>query len=260
MSDGRLLSIAAGVTPELSADPATFVETAAAAGWAGTGIWFDAESWTDKTTTAVRRRLDDTGLVAVDMEVIVIGPDGDVGEACIEAAAEIGAANILTISRLDDPGQTADRFGQLCQLASPAGIRVCLEFMRFTSVRNLSDALDILSQADQPNAGVLMDLLHVERSGTTFEEINAVDPELLPYAQWCDGPTEPQGWENRELIIDALDDRSIPGEGGLRAAEFEQLFAPEVPFSVEVRSKALRDQFADPTERARHLLSRIAAA
>ncbi|MEM7092037.1 MAG: TIM barrel protein [Actinomycetota bacterium] len=256
----RLLSIAAGVTPELAADPAGFVECAAEAGWSATGVWFDPDSWTDRTTTDVLRRLDASGLLAVDMEVIRMGPKGDCGDRLIDAAAEIGAANVLAISSFDDPGETAVRFGELCERAAPAGVRICLEFMRFTQVRSLADALQIIERADQPNAGILVDLLHVVRSGTSLAEVASADPELFPYAQWCDGPAEPRGWDTRDLITDALDDRSIPGQGALPVTEFEGLFADDVPFSLEVRSRALREAFPDPIERARDLLARTRAA
>lgn len=184
-----------------------------------------------------------------------MGTEHDRGEALIDAAVELGAQNILTVSSFDDPAATAARFAALCQRAAPAGIRVCIEFMRFTTVRTLADAVEIVRLADQPNAGILPDLLHVVRSGTTFDDIAAVDPSLFPYAQWCDGPAEPAGWDTRALVTDALDDRSIPGEGALAVSEFERLFAADVPFSLEVRSKALRDTFPDPVDRARHLLA-----
>lgn len=260
MASTRLVSIAAGVTPELAADPAAFVDAAAAAGWKATGIWHDAASWTDRTTADVRRRLDDHDLIAVDMEVVRMGTERDQGEALIDAAAELGARNILTVSSFADASQTADRFARLCERAAPAGIRVCIEFMRFTAVKNLTDALEIVRLAEQPNAGILPDLLHVVRSGTTLEELAATDQALFPYVQWCDGPTEPCGWDTRAIVTDALDDRLIPAEGALPVREFEQLFASEVPFSLEVRSKALREAFPDPTDRARHLLAGTTAA
>ncbi len=260
MGTDRLLSIAAGVTPELNNDPATFVTAAAEAGWPATGVWFDPASWTAETASEVRRRLDDSGLVAVDMEVVRMGPNGDCGEALIDAAAEVGANNILAISTFTDPAQTAARFAELCRRAAQVGIRFCIEFMRFTTVRTLGDALDVVHRAQQPNAGILVDLLHVARSGTTFDEIAAADPSLFPYAQWCDGPAEPVGLDTKGLIEDALDDRSVPGRGALAVTEFEQLFDPGVPFSLEVRSKWLRDAYPDPVERARHLLAGTKAA
>jgi len=251
----RLISIAAGVTPELAEDPATFVDAAGHAGWPATGIWYDPASWTDKTTAEIRRRLDDHGLLALDMEVVRMGSDADCGEALIDAAAELGVRNILAISHFEDPARTATRFAELCERGASAGIRVCLEFMRFTPVRTLADALDVLSRINQPNAGILVDLLHVVRSGTTLDALDAADASLFPYVQWCDGPAEPRGWDRREIITDALDDRSAPGDGDLPVNEFERLFDASVPFSLEVRSLALRDRFPDPVERAQHLLS-----
>lgn len=255
MDAARLLSLAAGVSPELAGDPAALVSAAADAGWPAVGIWFDPETWTAATARDVKQRLDDTGLIPVDVEVIRMGPDGDQGDAIVDTAAELGASNVLAISSFTDPAQTAARLSQLCDRAHPSGVRVCLEFMRFTTVRNLADATDIVSLVSHPAAGILVDLLHVARSGTGFDEIAATDPRLFPYVQWCDGPAEPEGWSTREIITDALDARSAPGEGGLDAMGFERLFAGDVPFSMEVRSKALRDGFPDHTERAAHLLA-----
>ena len=260
MGNHRLISIAAGVSPELEAAPSTFVEVAAQAGWEGTGVWFDPSTWTDRTTSEVRKRIDDTGLTVVDMEVIRMGPKGDCGERLIEAASVIGARNILTISNFDSVTATAERLNELCVLARPSNIRVCIEFMRFTSVRSLADALKVIELVEQDNAGILVDLIHVFRSGTTYEQIRAVDPILLPYAQWCDAQAEPDGWSTKELIRDAVDGREIPREGQLPVNEFETLFDTLVPFSVEVRSKKLRDAFPDFTERAIHLLSATKAA
>lgn len=256
----RLISLAAGVSPELAEDPVRFVSIAAETGWPATGIWFDEPSWAPSTTRKLASILDDTGLITVDMEVVRMGTDKDRGEALIDTAVELGVRNVLTVSSFDDPNETADRFATLCQRAAPAGLKVCIEFMRFTAVKTLSDALDIVVRSGQPNAGILVDLLHVFRSGTTYEDVRSVDPALFPYAQWCDGPTDPRGWSTLDLITDALDDRSIPGRGDLDAAGFRDLFTPEVPFSIEVRSRALRETFPDHAERARELLTRTKAA
>ena len=257
---GRLLSLAAGVTPELAADPVAFVTAAADAGWRATGVWYDPGSWTDATTAAVRRRVDDTGLVALDVEVARLGPDGDAGDEVVDAALELGARNVLAISSFEEPDRTAERLAALCRRAAPGGVRVCLEFMRFTAVRTLADALDVVGRVGEPNAGILVDQLHVHRSGTTFDEIAAADPGLFPYVQWCDGPAEPSGWSTRELLADALDARSAPGEGELPVMAFAELFAEDVPFSMEVRSRRLREEWPDPTERARALREATEAA
>ena len=260
MATSRLLSLAAGVIPELMQDPAKFVEITAAAGWKATGVWFDPQTWTSSTSQAINRIIDDTGINVVDMEVIRLGKDIDHGEALVDAAHEIRASNILVVSSLASTQETADKLSQLCFLAEKGNISVCLEFMKFTSVKSLSDALEVIDLVDAQNIGILLDLLHVARSGTVFDEIRACNPDFFPYVQWCDGAKNPVGWSNSELVRDALDDRLIPCQGELDALDFESLFDVEVPFSVEVRSKALRENFSDFKERAKYVLDHTLAA
>ena len=223
-------------------------------------MWFDQESWSSSTSREVKRRIDDTGIEAVDMEVIRLGRSIDTGKALIEAACEVGAKNILVVSSLHSSKETAEQLSHLCSLAKAGDITICLEFMKFTSVKSLSDALEVVKLVDAPNVGILLDLLHVVRSGTTFKEIKACDPNLFPYVQWCDGTAQPVGWSDSDLITDALDDRLIPSEGKLDALTFESLFDTGIPFSIEVRSKHLRESFPDYEERARYVLGQTLAA
>ena len=144
MTSCRLISLAAGVIPELMTNPAQFVTVTAAAGWKATGVWFDQESWSSTTSREVKRRIDDNGIDAVDMEVIRLGKNIDKGKALIEAACEVGAKNILVVSSLHSFEETADQLSHLCSLAEAGDIVICLEFMKFTSVKSLSDALDII--------------------------------------------------------------------------------------------------------------------
>ena len=132
MVSSRLLSLAAGVIPELMQDPARFVEVTAGAGWKATGVWFDQKSWSSTTSREVKRRIDDTGVEAVDMEVIRLGRSIDTGKALIEAACEVGAKNILVVSSLHSSEETADQLSHLCSLAKAGDITICLEFMKFT--------------------------------------------------------------------------------------------------------------------------------
>ncbi len=112
----RLLSISAGVHPDLS--PADMVSTAARAGWPACGIWFDGTTWSDRTTAEVRRRLDDTGIVALDVEPIIPADGSDDHAArLVEAAARLGARFVLFTSRLKDHGATAARYAEVCAMA-----------------------------------------------------------------------------------------------------------------------------------------------
>lgn len=247
----RLLSLAAGVHPMLA--PHDMVSAAAEAGWPACGVWFDAATWTDTTTAQVRRRLDDTGITALDLEPIIPAPDTpDHGERLLEAAAGIGARFVLFTSRLPDLSATAARFAELCEVAAPLGVRLVCEFLPIFPLRTLTMASEVVAPHDPSVAGVLVDNLHLSRSGGSVADVAALDPARLPYLQIADAPgeipTEPMA-----LLDEAINGRLLPGEGAL---PIDELLAavPDVPLSFEVRSRSLRDDFTDPVERARHLL------
>ncbi len=249
MTTERLLSLAAGVCPETG--PADFVAACATAGWDACGIWYDPATWSDTVAADVRRRLDDTGLIALDMEPIFVTPTGDHGDAVIEAAATVGAHNLLVVSRGVDDDQFADRFAELCDLAAVHGIGCSLEFMAFMSVRTLPQALAVLDRADRPNAAVLVDNLHLARTGGTPADVAAVAPGRLPYLQLCDAPA----LAPEELVVEALDGRLLLGGGELPINELVDALPPHTALSMEIRSAALRSSFPDPVDRAREVLT-----
>ena len=250
----RLLSIAAGVHPDLA--PTTMVEVAAAAGWPACGIWFDPDTWNENTTNEVRRRLDDTGVVGLDLEPVIPAPDApDPGERVLEAAAALGVRNVLFTSRLPDAAATADRFAALCAIAAPLGVRLVCEFLPIFPLSSLTAARQVVAAHDPEVAGILVDNLHLSRSGGVPSDLVDIDPRRLPYLQVADAPADrPSDFGG--LLNEALHGRSIPGEGALPVADLLAVL-PAVPLSFEVRSRALRDGWPDPVERASMLLSRV---
>ena len=247
---GRLLSLAAGVQPDVA--PADMVTVAHEAGWPAVGIWFDGKVWDDKTSREVRQRLDDTGIVALDIEPIIPSVEGnDFAEQLIEAAVIIGAQHILFTSRLKDQARTTERYQQVCELAEPHGIVVVCEFLPIFPLNTLSMAAEIVGTSGASNGGVLIDNLHLSRSGSSIDDVKAMPIELFPYLQLCDAPAQcPTDFAG--LLDEALNGRLCPGEGSLPIVELLNAI-PAVPLSFEVRSKFLRD-IADPVVRAKHLL------
>jgi sugar phosphate isomerase/epimerase len=254
----RLVSYAAGCAPELELDPLAFVRAAAAAGWRACGIWCDEASWTNKTGAQIRQVLDDHDMVALDCEVVRLEVSN--GARLLDAAAQTGARNVLAVSSLADDAQTTAAFADLCQRAAPLGITVCLEYLMIMRVQTLEQALAIIADADQPNAAVLVDTLHLFRSGGTLEGLRQVDPTLMTYAQWCDGPAQPADDSAMGLVTDAIDARSNPGGGALPVAEFVEALPAGLPLSMEIRSKALRERFRDHVARARNVREAAEAA
>jgi len=197
----RLLAMAAGTTPDAS--PADTVSAAAAAGFGGAGIWFDPASWSGAVTREVRNRLRATGLLALDIEPVIVSADGDPGERLVEAGVEVGARHVLVASRHPDRSATIERFGALCDRAAEGGLTVVLEFLPIFAVRTLSDALQVVQAAGRPNAGVLVDTVDVgafratvasaaQQAGARLLELTPLDDDLESVFRYLVAPVPPE--------------------------------------------------------------------
>jgi sugar phosphate isomerase/epimerase len=247
----RELSLASRNLPE--ATPAEMVSAAAAAGFDACGLWVQPELWDTAAVRLVRQRLADTGIRVLDVEVLALGPDVPDAtlDRILEIGAELGAQYALAIAMEPDPACTADRFARLCERAAAAGMRACLEFMRFTSVRTLEDALAVVRAAGHPAGAVLVDMLHLIRSGGSPDDLSGIDPALLPYTQLCDAPAAPPDEELGTLVDEALNGRVLPGDGGLPVAEILAHLPADCSLSCEILSSELRDRLRAPVTRAK---------
>jgi sugar phosphate isomerase/epimerase len=255
----RLVSLAAGTI--LDVGPADVVRVAADAGWPAVGIWFDPATWTTKVATDVAAALASAGTVALDIEPIILVPDGPVvpddAVRLVDAGLQIGARNVLVASRDPDHARVADAVRRLCEQVEGSTMRIVLEFLPVLAVRTLADALTIVRQVDHPTAGVLVDALHLVRSGGSVDEVAAItatDPDLLPYAQLCDvAAQEPP--DMRELLDEALHGRLLPGDGVAPLVQLLDALPAGSPISLELRSRQLMTDYPDPVERARAVLA-----
>lgn len=254
----RLISLAAGVLPEFP--PEAVVEAAASAGFEAVGLRLDGgEPWQSGRIAALRRRIKDVGLVVLDAEVLWMraGPFDESLLNVIDLAAALGARNLLTVSADPDAAVTAEKFGRICDHAAAADIPVSLEYGYFSAVQTIQAALGILSAASRPNGHLLVDPLHLSRSRGTVAEVRALPAGLFSYAQFCDaGPDAPAPEDQTAIYAEALDGRLELGDGVLPLAELLGCWRLDLPLSIELRSRRLRDDFPAPEDRARHLRGR----
>jgi sugar phosphate isomerase/epimerase len=248
----RTISLASGTLPEF--DPVTVVAAAAHAGFDGCGIWFDAATWTDETTRATAAAFRDTGLTPLEIEVLVVGdPAADAPHArLLDAGAAIGATEAIVVSREPDVSRTAARLARLDELAKPRGIRLNLEFLPIFEIRNLAEARNVVDRVGSDNVKILVDPLHVARSGTELAEIAALPRALVSFAQFCDAPPTPPGDGGFDALYDeAINGRLLPGDGDLPLARLLAALPADLPLSLEMRAAWLRQRHPDPKDRAR---------
>ena len=249
------LSLAAGVLPDHT--PQTTARAAAAAGYDATGVWVDLDNWTAGTTRELKTILAENALAALDIEVVWLmpGPFDDKHRRIIDIGREIGAANVLCVSSDPDDGATAAKLAALCEHAA-GDIRIALEFALFTEVKTIGQASSILRAVGDPAMAMLIDPLHLARSGGTPADVAALPPAWLPYAQFCDA--EPLTFDTSDraaIIAEAVDRRRHIGDGVLPLRELATALPRDIPLSIELRSKALRDRHPDPVARARAVLA-----
>ena len=261
----RLLALASGVhdgnPPEVT--PVDMVHIAADAGYNSVGLWVaPGENWHRDTSAQVAAALHQTGLVALDVEVIWLQPGGKPDPQHHEVIAmggEVGAKNCLIVSSEPDRDATKHLFEDLCEHAARAGMRACLEYMAITEVKSLDDALEIVSAVEHPAGGILVDPFHHERVGHLPDKILEIPERWLSYAQLCDMPecgvvTDPEAY-----FTDAIDGRLAPGEGSAPVAEMAKALPPGLPISLEIRSRHYREQYRDPVARAKAILAQTEA-
>jgi sugar phosphate isomerase/epimerase len=244
----RTLSLAAGTI--LDVDPASAVTVARDSGFDAVGLWYDPETWSDATTRDVAARLADTGLTALDIEPVLLGRGtrGDGGERMIEVAGSLAVPYVLVASGAVPRAEATGRLEALsahAALVAPE-VTLVLEFLPIFSVATLAEAAAIVRGIGAPNLGVLVDTLHLDRSGSRLDD---ADGCALPYLQLADaGPDRPA--DATGLLVEALEGRLLPGDGVLPLVEVLRA-VPDVPVSVELRSARLMSDAPDPVERAR---------
>jgi sugar phosphate isomerase/epimerase len=103
-------------------------------------------------------------------------------------------------------------------------------------VASLVDAVELVRRSNQPNAGVVIDALHLNQSGGTPADVMRVDPALIGSAQVCDGPLKPM---IAQYYYNALNERQIPGKGELPLVELLAALPSGVTVGIEVPLKSL---------------------
>ena len=245
-----MISLAAGTV--LDAGPAATLTAAAAAGYDAAGLRLDPATTTVADAGALRRQAADLGVALLDLEVVRLRPDRSLDDhrRLLDLAEVLGVRFLLTVSEHADRAATTADLARLVEAARGATTRIALEFMRFTQVRGLGDAVATLAAIDAPDAVVLVDALHLQRAGEGPAVLDAVPPGRIGYLQLCDGPAAAPA----DLAAEARHHRLPPGTGELPLAELLAHAPAGLPLSVEVQSDRLAHELG-PAERARLLLA-----
>ncbi len=187
-----------------------------------------------RQTQAVMR---DTGVRILDLEVLRLTPEVRIAdfEPLLATGQALGARHLLVSGEDGEPQRLRANFHALCEAAAAHGLSADLEFMPWTAVSCLREAVAVLRDVDHPAAGLLVDALHLFRSDSPLDELAQVPAHWLHYAQICDA-RRPAPTRTEDLIHDARQDRLLPGEGDFPLADLLALLPPTLPLSIEIPS------------------------
>ncbi len=181
-----------------------------------------------------KRALAETGLKVHDIELarIADGVAVKTYEPALQTAAELGARYVIASVWTDRRDYASESLAALCDLAKAAGLNVSLEFLTWTPLANLQQAVEMCLGVQRHNCGLLIDTLHFNRSQVTLEELDALPVEIFHFAHVCDADKEiPSARE--DLIYTAREARLDPGQG---AIDLGAILArmPTVAYSLEI--------------------------
>lgn len=229
--------------------PIEFVRLAGEIGYAAVGLRLHpafpgAPFYTLRPGSAemrsVKMVLQQAGIAVYDIEFVVID---EAFSACellpvLESAGELGARRLSVCGDDPDKGRFIDNLTVLAALAGEFGMAVDLEIMPWRRIGALATAVEAADATGRANVGVLIDALHLSRSGAIPADLKSVSKGLIQSVQLCDAVAERPA-DDAALVAEARGGRLLPGEGALPLRELLTMAPSNARLSVEVPNAGL---------------------
>ena len=180
--------------------------------------------------------------------MVLPGADVSAYRADLDIMARLGITRISTVSLDRDLNRSFDQFGVLAEMAGARNMEVVLEPCPVLTVSDLGTALAALDHVRRPNFSLLIDAMHLVRSGSGAAELAALDPSLIGYVQLCDSLLDPVVPSYAE---ESLFERMVPGEGELPLRDILNILPAGRVIGLEVPMRAAAEAGIGPQDRLR---------
>ena len=231
------------------------VETAAKAGFKAMGFWHTdlGENRRKVGFREMKRILDGNGIDDIEVEWLLdwFCTDGRraasdaTRKLLLEAAEELGARHIkigdLGNDCADVP-QMTEAFSLLCREAKERGTKILFEMLpaAFSRAPTLDRVLAICSGSGANNGGIMLDILHLQRTATPVEDIVRKIPRGLPLGvEINDGVLATPV----HFLDSVINKRLLPGDGEFDIGAFLSAvwtLGYDGPIGVEVLNEYIR--------------------
>ncbi|TAL02222.1 MAG: sugar phosphate isomerase/epimerase [Rhodospirillaceae bacterium] len=206
-----------------------------------------------KDDRALRREMiaamRDRGVSITLGEGFVVMPDVNVRDAYsidLDAMCELGVKRINTITFDPDLSRSFDQFAILAEMAAAVGMETVTEFAPCFPVGNLPTALAAVRHVGRQDFRLLIDTMHLGRSGGCAADVAALDPDIIGYIQLCDVPLVPK---IPDYMEEAMLERMVPGTGELPLLDFLAALPRDLVVGLEVPMRSEAEAGIGPDER-----------
>ncbi|GGN19737.1 sugar phosphate isomerase/epimerase family protein [Streptomyces fuscichromogenes] len=165
-------------------------------------------------------------------EGFVVRPGTDLRDsgADLDIMAQLGVPRVNTVSLDPDLGRSLDQFGVLAEMAALRGMETTVEFAPSLTVKDLDAAVAAVRHVAREGFRLLVDVMHLVRSGHSAANLAALDPTLVGYVQLSDNTVRQRGSTYREDSVD----RMVPGRGEFPLTEILAALPRNVVIGLEV--------------------------
>lgn len=252
----------------LGMPPAEFVGVAADLGCRHIGIALQPivsqpgafPAWSLRSDAGLRRELAaalaDRGVSISIGEGYMVRPGADIRDAAadLDLMCEMGIGRVNVLGIDPDRARTFDQLAIFAEMVGERQIEATLEFMPGPPLQGLAGAVEAVRHVGRPDFKLLIDTMHLFRSGSTIADVAALDPALIGYVQLCDVPLVSRGASYGD---EARFDRLEPGKGELPLRDFLAALPPGLIVGLEVPMLATAEAGIGARER---LAGSVAAA
>jgi sugar phosphate isomerase/epimerase len=207
-----------------------------------------------KDDAALRKDLlaamNDRGVTISLGDGFLVLPGADMRNLCtdLDVLAELGVPRINVVSLDPDLRRTFDQFAALTELAAQRNIETDVEPVPGLAVGDLPTAVAALEYVGRPDFRLLIDTMHLVRSGSSAADLAALDPEHIGYAQLNDTTLQPR---IDNYMEEAMYERMVPGEGELPLPDILSALPPDIVIELEVPRRSLALAGVSPFDRLR---------
>lgn len=240
--------------------PHDLVTLAAEAGFESVGIRITGRRVGDPYTPVIgnpaaiadiKARLRDSGVRLSNVSAYHLYPEVSLRELTplVDTTRELGARAIVVSCYDPDHARFCDTVGAYADVAAQAGLRLAFELVPFSQAKTLGEVVHIVRTVARGNFGVLIDPLHLARSGGKPDDLRGLPRDGVVFAQLCDAPRDkPAGLD---LPGEARTGRLDPGAGELPLADI--LDALPRDLEIECEFPTVANLKLPPLARARQI-------